>query len=221
MRRIVLTASGGPFRALPLDGLDGVTPEQACAHPNWVMGRKISVDSATMMNKGLEVIEARWLFDVPPERIEVVIHPQSIVHSLVEYVDGSVIAQLSNPDMRVPIAHALGFPERIASGATPLDLGAIGQLSFERPDHARFPCLQLAYAALRAGGTAPTLLNAANEVAVAAFLAGRLPFTGIARVIDETLNDLAVAPADDLAAVLAADAQARRAASALVMARAA
>jgi len=179
------------------------------------------VDSATMMNKGLEVIEARWLFDVPPERIEVVIHPQSIVHSLVEYVDGSVIAQLSNPDMRVPIAHALGFPERIASGATPLDLGAIGQLSFERPDHARFPCLQLAYAALRAGGTAPTLLNAANEVAVAAFLAGRLPFTGIARVIDETLNDLAVAPADDLAAVLAADAQARRAASALVMARAA
>src|SRR5437016_52106 len=201
--------------------LEGVTPEQACAHPNWVMGRKISVDSATMMNKGLEVIEARWLFDVPPERIEVVIHPQSIVHSLVEYVDGSVIAQLSNPDMRVPIAHALGFPERIASGATPLDLGAIGQLSFERPDHARFPCLQLAYAALRAGGTAPTLLNAANEVAVAAFLAGRLPFTGIARVIDETLNDLAVAPADDLAAVLAADAQARRAASALVMARAA
>ncbi|TMI36371.1 MAG: 1-deoxy-D-xylulose-5-phosphate reductoisomerase, partial [Betaproteobacteria bacterium] len=159
VRRIVLTASGGPFRALPLDGLDGVTPEQACAHPNWVMGRKISVDSATMMNKGLEVIEARWLFDVPPERIEVVIHPQSIVHSLVEYVDGSVIAQLSNPDMRVPIAHALGFPERIASGATPLDLGAIGQLSFERPDHARFPCLQLAYAALRAGGTAPTLLN--------------------------------------------------------------
>jgi len=221
VRRIVLTASGGPFRALPLDGLDGVTPEQACAHPNWVMGRKISVDSATMMNKGLEVIEARWLFDVPPERIEVVIHPQSIVHSLVEYVDGSVIAQLSNPDMRVPIAHALGFPERIASGATPLDLGAIGQLSFERPDHARFPCLQLAYAALRAGGTAPTLLNAANEVAVAAFLAGRLPFTGIARVIDETLNDLAAAPADDLAAVLAADAQARRAASALVMARAA
>ena len=221
VRRIVLTASGGPFRALPLDGLDGVTPEQACAHPNWVMGRKISVDSATMMNKGLEVIEARWLFDVPPERIEVVIHPQSIVHSLVEYVDGSLIAQLSNPDMRVPIAHALGFPERIASGATPLDLGAIGQLSFERPDHARFPCLQLAYAALRAGGTAPTLLNAANEVAVAAFLAGRLPFTGIARVIDETLNDLAAAPADDLAAVLAADAQARRAASALVMARAA
>jgi len=173
------------------------------------------------MNKGLEVIEARWLFDVAPERIEVVIHPQSIVHSLVEYVDGSVIAQLSNPDMRVPIAHALGFPERIASGAKPLDLGAIGQLSFERPDEARFPCLQLAYAALRAAGTAPALLSAANEVAVAAFLAGRLPFTGIARVIDQTLNDLPVAPADDLAAVLAADAQARRAASALVMARAA
>ena len=221
IRKIILTASGGPFRAVALDKLGGVTPDQACAHPNWVMGRKISVDSATMMNKGLEVIEARWLFDVEPERIEVVIHPQSIVHSMVEYADGSVIAQLSNPDMRVPIAYALGYPERIASGARPLDLTVMKNLSFERPDRQRFPCLQLAYAALRAGGTAPTLLNAANEVAVAAFLAGRLPFTGIARVIDETLNDLAAAPADDLAAVLAADAQARRAASALVMARAA
>src|SRR5205823_10924693 len=166
VRRIVLTASGGPFRALPLDGLDGVTPEQACAHPNWVMGRKISVDSATMMNKGLEVIEARWLFDVAPERIEVVIHPQSIVHSLVEYIDGSLIAQLSNPDMRVPIAHALGYPERIASGAQRLDLTRMKDLSFERPDERRFPCLRLAYTALERGGTAPAILNAANEMAV-------------------------------------------------------
>ena len=147
--KIVLTASGGPFRATPVESLGAVTPEQACAHPNWVMGRKISVDSATMMNKGLEVIEARWLFDVAPERIEVLIHPQSIVHSLVEYADGSMIAQLSNPDMRVPIAHALAWPERIASGAQPLDLASIRHLSFEKPDLARFPCLSLAYAALR------------------------------------------------------------------------
>src|SRR5438046_8623781 len=205
MRRIVLPASGGPFRALPLDGLEAVTPAEACAHPNWVMGRKISVDSATMMNKGLEVIEARWLFDVAPEVIEVVIHPQSIVHSLVEYVDGSLIAQLSNPDMRVPIAHALGYPERIASGATPLDLTAMKQLSFERPDERRFPCLRLAYAALERGGTAPAVLNAANEVAVAAFLAGRLPFTGIARVIGDVLETVAGGAAASLEAVMAAD----------------
>jgi 1-deoxy-D-xylulose-5-phosphate reductoisomerase len=208
--RIVLTASGGPFRAVPADKLAGVTPDQACAHPNWVMGRKISVDSATMMNKGLEVIEARWLFDIAPERIEVVIHPQSIVHSLVEYVDGSVIAQLSNPDMRVPIAHALGFPERIASGARSLDLGAIGQLSFERPDNERFPCLPLAYAALQAGGTAPAVLNAANEIAVEAFLGGKLAFTAIPRVIEETLHTHGGGPAEELPAVLAADAEARR-----------
>jgi 1-deoxy-D-xylulose-5-phosphate reductoisomerase len=187
-----------------------VTPEQACAHPNWVMGRKISVDSATMMNKGLEVIEARWLFDVEPERIEVLIHPQSIVHSMVEYVDGSVIAQLSNPDMRVPIAHALGFPERIASGAQPLDLAVLKTLSFEAPDEQRFPCLRLAYAALRAGGTAAAALNAANEVAVEAFLARRLPFTAIPGVIEDTLGATRPAPAGDLAAVLAADADARR-----------
>jgi 1-deoxy-D-xylulose-5-phosphate reductoisomerase len=221
VRRILLTASGGPFRSVPLEALDEVTPAQACAHPNWVMGRKISVDSATMMNKGLEVIEARWLFDVAPERIEVLIHPQSIVHSLVEYVDGSVIAQLSNPDMRVPIAHALGYPERIASGAEPLDLAAMKTLSFERPDHGRFPCLGLAYAALRAGGTAPAVLNAANEVAVDAFLAGRLPFTHIARVIAETLQEIAARPADDLGMIMAADAQARRAAQATAMAHAA
>jgi 1-deoxy-D-xylulose-5-phosphate reductoisomerase len=221
VRRILLTASGGPLRNLPLERLAEVTPEQACAHPNWVMGRKISVDSATMMNKGLEVIEARWLFDVGPERIEVLIHPQSIVHSLVEYVDGSVIAQLSNPDMRVPIAHALAHPERIASGVQPLDLAAMKTLSFEAPDHERFPCLGLAYAALRAGGTAPAMLNAANEAAVEAFLAGRLPFTGIARVIAHVLDALPARPADDLASVMAADAQARRLAHERIFARAA
>jgi len=219
--KIVLTASGGPFRATPVESLGAVTPEQACAHPNWVMGRKISVDSATMMNKGLEVIEARWLFDVAPERIEVLIHPQSIVHSLVEYADGSMISQLSNPDMRVPIAHALAWPERIASGAQPLDLASIRHLSFEKPDLARFPCLSLAYAALRSGGTAPAVLNAANEVAVEAFLGGRLPFTGIPGVIADTLDSVPARAADDLAAVMAADAHARRAASARILAIAA
>jgi len=221
VRRIVLTASGGPFRAAPLDSLESVTPAQACAHPNWVMGRKISVDSATMMNKGLEVIEARWLFDVPASAIEVVIHPQSIVHSLVEYIDGSLIAQLSNPDMRVPIAYALAYPERIASGARPLDLAALKELSFERPDERRFPCLRLAYRALERGGSAPAVLNAANEVAVDAFLAGRLAFTGISRVIADTLDAVPAAAATDLDAVMAADAQARRAAGAGVLAEAA
>jgi 1-deoxy-D-xylulose-5-phosphate reductoisomerase len=221
VRRIVLTASGGPFRAAPLDSLASVTPAQACAHPNWVMGRKISVDSATMMNKGLEVIEARWLFDVPASAIEVVIHPQSIVHSLVEYIDGSLIAQLSNPDMRVPIAYALAYPERIASGARPLDLAALKELSFERPDERRFPCLRLAYRALERGGSAPAVLNAANEVAVDAFLAGRLAFTGISRVIADTLDAVPAAAATDLDAVMAADAQARRAAGAGVLAEAA
>jgi 1-deoxy-D-xylulose-5-phosphate reductoisomerase len=221
VRRIVLTASGGPFRSTALESLEAVTPEQACAHPNWVMGRKISVDSATMMNKGLEVIEARWLFDLPAQAIEVVIHPQSIVHSLVEYVDGSLIAQLSNPDMRVPIAHALGYPERIASGATPLDLTAMKQLSFERPDERRFPCLRLAYAALERGGTASAVLNAANEVAVEAFLAGRLPFTGIARVIAETLDAVAATDGTSLESVMLADAQSRRAAVSRLEARAA
>ena len=213
VRRIVLTASGGPFRSAPMERLSQVTPEQACAHPNWVMGRKISVDSATMMNKGLEVIEAYWLFGVPPERIEVLIHSQSIVHSLVEFVDGSVIAQLSNPDMRVPIAHALGFPERIESGATPLDLAAIGQLSFERPDAQRFPCLGLAYAALREGGTAPAVLNAANEIAVAAFLEGKLRYPAIAQVIEQALKQTPATQVDSLESVLEADRCARRAAS--------
>jgi 1-deoxy-D-xylulose-5-phosphate reductoisomerase len=221
VRKIMLTASGGPFRARAVESLRNVTPEEACAHPNWVMGRKISVDSATMMNKGLEVIEARWLFDLAPERIEVLIHPQSIVHSLVEYADGSVIAQLSNPDMRVPIANALAYPERMDSGAQPLDLCLVKNLSFERPDARRFPCLGLAYAALRTGGTAPAVLNAANETAVEAFLAGRLAFTGIAGVIADTLEAVPARAADDLAAVMAADAQARHAAAARVMALAA
>jgi 1-deoxy-D-xylulose-5-phosphate reductoisomerase len=221
VKRIVLTASGGPFRTTPLDRMQGITPEQACAHPNWVMGRKISVDSATMMNKALEVIEARWLFDLAPERIEVVIHPQSIVHSLVEYLDGSMLAQLSNPDMRVPIAHALAWPERIESGVQPLDLCLAKNLSFERPDPARFPCLALAFAAFSAGGTAPAVLNAANEVAVQSFLGGRLAFTGIGRVIETTLARCETGPAADLAAVLEADARARRAADSLIMAEAA
>jgi len=213
VRRVILTASGGPFRTLSVDRLSRVTPDEACAHPNWVMGRKISVDSATMMNKGLEVIEARWLFDVPPEKIEVVIHPQSVVHSLVEYIDGSVLAQLSNPDMRVPIAHALAYPERIESGVHPLDLGALGALSFEPPDAGRFPCLQLAYRALRADGTAPALLNAANEVAVEAFLAGRLRFTAIAEVISAVLDRVPAQEVRDLEDLTGADALARRAAT--------
>jgi 1-deoxy-D-xylulose-5-phosphate reductoisomerase len=221
VRRIVLTASGGPFRSAALESLHGVTPDQACAHPNWNMGRKISVDSATMMNKGLEVVEARWLFGLPPERIEVLIHPQSIVHSMVEYDDGSVIAQLSNPDMRVPIAHALAYPERIGSGARSLDLTAVKNLSFEKPDLARFPCLGLAYQALRAGGTAPAVLNAANEVAVEAFLAGRLAFTGIGGVIADTLAAVPASAADDLAQVMEADARGRGEAKRRILALAA
>ena len=209
VRRILLTASGGPFRTAALDVLTRVTPEQAVAHPNWVMGRKISVDSATMMNKGLEVIEAHWLFNAPAERIEVVIHPQSVIHSLVDYEDGSVLAQLGNPDMRTPIAHALAWPQRIDSGVAPLDLFAVGQLNFERPDMVRFPCLDLAYRALRAEGNAAAVLNAANEVAVAAFLERRLPFLGIAGLIAATLDAVPQVPLPDLAAVLEADRQGR------------
>jgi len=217
-RRIVLTASGGPFRSVPLETLDRVTPEEACAHPNWVMGRKISVDSATMMNKGLEVIEAHWLFDVAPESIEVLIHPQSIVHSLVEFADGSVLAQMSNPDMRVPIAHALAHPERIDSGVKPLDLASVGRLTFEPPEERRFPCLAIAYAALRCGGGAPAVLNAANEVAVEAFLAGRMRFTAIAEVIGETMQRVAGGAGDTLESVLDADRRARRSAAASIAA---
>jgi len=213
---ILLTASGGPFRTTPLERLQSVTPDEACAHPNWAMGRKISVDSATMMNKGLEVIEARWLFDLTPDQIEVVIHPQSVIHSLVQYVDGSVLAELGNPDMRTPIAHALAWPERIAAGVAPLDLPAVAQLSFERPDFARFPCLALAFRALRSGGNAPTVLNAANEVAVAAFLDGRLPFLAIATIIADTLDALPVVEISALPEIMAEDARARAMAENLV-----
>ena len=216
VRRILLTASGGPFRTLSPVDLNEVTPEAACAHPNWVMGQKISVDSATMMNKGLEVIEAHWLFDCSPEQIQVVIHPQSVIHSLVEYADGSVLAQLGNPDMRTPIAYALAYPERIDAGVPSLDLFALARLDFEAPDLDRFPCLQLAYAALSAGGTAPAILNAANEVAVAAFLDRRLPFLGIPRLIESTLAALPAGPESSLADVLVADAEARRIAERLV-----
>ena len=216
MRRILLTASGGPFRTTPHAALAEVTPEAACAHPNWVMGPKISVDSASMMNKGLEVIEAHWLFGCTPEQIQVVVHPQSVIHSLVEYADGSVLAQLGNPDMRTPIAHALAYPERIDAGVPSLDLFQIGRLDFEAPDLERFPCLRLAYAALRAGGTAPAILNAANEVAVAAFLERRLPFLGIPRLIESTLAALPAGPEGSLADVLLADAEARRIATSLI-----
>ena len=219
VRRILLTGSGGPFRVTPLDRLPDATPEQACAHPNWSMGRKISVDSATMMNKGLEVIEAHWLFGAAPARIEVVVHPQSVVHSMVEYRDGSVLAQLGHPDMRTPIAHALAWPHRMASGAAFLDFSRL-QLEFQAPDFARFPCLRLAFAALEAGGTAPAVLNAANEVAVRAFLERRIRFTEIAVVVERALERVVPRAADALAPILEADALARSAAGEWVAARA-
>ncbi len=211
VRRILLTASGGPFRTRPPAELARVTPDEACAHPNWVMGRKISVDSATMMNKGLEVIEAHWLFGAPREAIEVVIHPESVIHSLVEYVDGSVLAQLGHPDMRTPIAQALAYPDRIEAGVEPLDLARHGPLTFEAPDHARFPCLALAYEALGAGGTAPAILNAANEVAVAAFLEGRVRYTDIAPACADALARVPGRPVGCLDDALAADRDARAA----------
>ncbi len=210
VERILLTASGGPFRQRSHEELRDVTPDQACAHPNWDMGRKISVDSATMMNKGLEVIEAHWLFNASPEQIQVVVHPQSVIHSMVQYTDGSVLAQLGNPDMRTPIAHALAWPERHTSGVAPLDLFAVARLDFEPPDPERFPCLRLAFEAIYAGGTAPAVLNAANEVAVAHFLAGTLPFTGIAAVVERTLAMSPQGRADDLDSLLSIDAEARR-----------
>lgn len=209
VRRILLTASGGPFRQASLASLEQVTPEQACAHPNWVMGQKISVDSATMMNKGLEVIEAHWLFDAAPEQIQVVIHPQSVIHSMVEYVDGSVLAQLGNPDMRTPIAHALGFPERIETGVMPLDMFKIGRLDFEAPDFKRFPCLDLAYQALAAGGSAPAILNAANEIAVESFLKRRMPFTAIPVMIEQVMQTVSRKDIATLEDILAADRVAR------------
>ena len=207
--KILLTASGGPFLNRAVETLGDVTPEEAVAHPNWVMGRKISVDSATMMNKGLEVIEAHWLFGASADQIDVVIHPQSVIHSMVSYVDGSVLAQLGNPDMRTPIAHALAYPERIASGVAPLDLTAFAQLRFLPPDFTRFPCLRLAYDALRAGGSAPALLNAANEVAVEAFLAGRIGFRMIDQLIARVMDALPHEPVADIAAVLEQDRRAR------------
>jgi 1-deoxy-D-xylulose-5-phosphate reductoisomerase len=216
VRRILLTASGGPFRTTPIDRLARVTPQQAVAHPNWVMGPKISVDSATMMNKGLEVIEAHWLFGAPLEAIQIVVHPQSVIHSMVEYLDGSVMAQLGQPDMRTPIACALSWPERIESGVAPLDFTTLGGLEFERLDALRFPCVSLAREAIREGGTAPAALNAANEIAVEAFLGGRLPFTGIAGVIDQVLAETHVEPLESLEQVYAADVEARALASRFV-----
>lgn len=209
VRRILLTGSGGPFRTTPLEQLAGVTPDQACAHPNWQMGRKISVDSATLMNKGLEVIEAHWLFAASLEQIEVVVHPQSVIHSMVEYVDGSVLAQLGHPDMRTPIAHALAWPQRLTSGATFLDFTQLAKLEFQAPDFGRFPCLQLAFAALETGGTAPAILNAANEIAVQAFLERRIRFTAIAAVVEWALERVAVDTVETLTTLLAADAAAR------------
>jgi len=216
IRKILLTASGGPFLERELSSFDSITPEQAVAHPNWSMGRKISVDSATMMNKGLEVIEAHWLFGASASQIEVVIHPQSVIHSMVAYADGSVLAQLGNPDMRTPIAHALAYPERIDSGVDAIDLARIGQLNFRVPDRVRFPCLQLAFDALHAGGSAPAVLNAANEVAVQAFLDKQIGFTRISALIAETLSRVPAASVDTLESLLAQDSKARDQARALL-----
>ena len=216
VRRILLTGSGGPFRETPVEQLASVTPEQAIAHPNWSMGRKISVDSATMMNKGLELIEACWLFDVGPDKVEIVVHKESVIHSMVDYLDGSVLAQLGNPDMRTPIAHALAWPQRIDSGVDALDMFSVGQLNFEHPDPQRFPCLRLADEAIRAGGTASAILNAANEVAVEAFLQGQLAFTGIAQVIETCMQSISVVEADSIETILNADSNAREVAMACI-----
>ncbi|SET17874.1 1-deoxy-D-xylulose 5-phosphate reductoisomerase [Nitrosomonas marina] len=212
IRRILLTASGGPFRNAPLDSLTNVTPAQACAHPNWDMGRKISVDSATMMNKGLEVIEAHWLFNAAPEHIQVVIHPQSVIHSMVEYIDGSVLAQLGNPDMRTPIAHAMGYPRRIESGVSPLDMFEVAHLGFEKPDFKRFPCLRLAYRALEMGDNMPAILNAANEIAVESFLDEKMPFTSIPAMIEHVMDTFEKKTMQSLSDVLEVDSNARDAA---------
>lgn len=207
--RILLTGSGGPFRERPLNRFSSITPNEACAHPNWSMGRKISVDSATMMNKGLEFIEACWLFDAPVEQVEVVVHPQSVIHSMVEYIDGSVLAQMGHPDMRTPIAYGLGWPERIESGVPLLDLVKTGQLDFQAPDEQRFPCLRLAREAMEAGKTASVVLNAANEVMVDAFLSGETGFCAIPEVIERVLNRVALVDATDIDTILSADTEAR------------
>lgn len=216
VRRIILTASGGPFRDYSLADLEHVTPEQAVAHPNWSMGQKISVDSATMMNKGLEVIEAHWLFGLTSEQIDVVLHRQSIIHSMVDYVDGSVLAQMGNPDMRTPIANALAWPERIDSGVAPLDLVTVGRLDFAAADHHNFPCLALAYQALEAGGTSTAILNAANEIAVELFLKKQIKFTEISQIIDQVLSKITASNGDTLEQVLADDLQARELANRLI-----
>lgn len=213
VKKILLTASGGPFRQSTASELEAVTLAQALNHPNWVMGPKITIDSATMMNKGLEVIEAHWLFNAPPESIEVIVHPQSVIHSMVEYIDGSVLAQMGNPDMRTPIAYALGYPDRLESGVSSLDMFKIARLDFEKPDSVRFPCLKLAFDALKLGGTAPTILNAANEVAVAAFIAEKIGFMDISRIIESVLEDSSIHPVSDLQSVIDADAHARVTAS--------
>jgi 1-deoxy-D-xylulose-5-phosphate reductoisomerase len=209
VRKIILTASGGPFRKYTHSQLQQVTTELALKHPNWVMGAKITIDSATLMNKGLEVIEAHWLFNANPDQIEVVVHPQSVIHSMVEYVDGSVLAQLGNPDMRTPIAYGLGFPERVESGVTSLNLVEIAKLEFEQPDVERFPCLRLAYDALKLGGTASTILNAVNEVAVGAFLNKKIHFLDISNVIEQALNSIPTMPVNSLAQLIEVDTEAR------------
>jgi len=216
IRRIILTASGGPFRDFSVADLEQVTPEQAVAHPNWSMGQKISVDSATMMNKGLEVIEAHWLFGLASEHIDVLLHRQSIIHSMVDYDDGSVLAQMGNPDMRTPIANALAWPERISSGVEPLDLAKVARLDFEEASFEKFPCLRLAYQALEAGGTSTAILNAANEIAVEAFLNKKIKYTDIAKTIEQVLDQASIEKGEDLTQVLAADQQARELASSLI-----
>ena len=214
--RILLTASGGPFRTWRAEEIENATVEQALRHPNWSMGRKITIDSASMMNKALEIIEARWLFDMPPEKIDVLIHPQSIVHSMIEFADGGVLAQLGVPDMRLPILYAMAFPDRLETGAKPLDLAQIGSLTFEAPDRAKFPGMFLAYDALRAGGAACAMLNAANEIAVGAFLSGRIPFGRIWQLNRDTLEAAGDQPADSVEAVFVADALARRVAEGIL-----
>ena len=217
--KILLTGSGGPFRTKDLTELENVTPDEACAHPNWSMGRKISVDSATMMNKGLEIIEACWLFNTNPDNIQVVVHPQSVIHSMVQYSDGSVLAQLGQPDMRTPIAHALAWPDRIESGVEKLDFFSISKLEFEKPDYERFPCLRLAEESIRKGGTAPAILNAANEIAVASFLDNELKFTDISYIVEQTLSNLSSRPAVSLTEILEDDLAARKEAEHLIQSR--